>query len=171
MFGIKITMYARWRRDYSHAVLTSSLQMRNLRCAKKMCPLASSHVVLILARYFCYSNFLFQSCCQFFLCNAFALELPEKIALSILALELMPFLQYVAECFCSQNVSPFLRCCLLLPLFQKCCPRFIKFLRYAVVLEFFIFSIQKNAIALLWCRFQLVPILSCCNFMFLHIKK
>ena len=50
MFQIKFTVYSRWRRDYSHAVSTSSLQMRNLRCPDFFFPLvASLHAVLIVA--------------------------------------------------------------------------------------------------------------------------
>ena len=61
MFGIKFIVYSRWRRDYSHSMSTSSLQMRTLRCPNFLSPLASSHAALIVARYY----------------TAFALELPK----------------------------------------------------------------------------------------------
>jgi len=78
--------------DNSHALLTSSLQMRNLRCPNFLCPLASSHAVLTVARYF----------------NAFALELPKQFdatAKYFCSRIGAVFLYYVAECVCSQKNS------------------------------------------------------------------
>ena len=60
MFGIKFTMYARWRRNAACGV---NLEFANAEPEVRQffaCHLASSHDVLIVAsRYFCSSKFLF----------------------------------------------------------------------------------------------------------------